>query len=110
MTFLWSILELEEGREVVGILLLLGHGIFLQHQQRQQSSSKDSQQQINGNAQPASHAAQRRSQLAVMLALGCIGLAVYAWVYYQPAMNAKEKVEHCSGQFHPSLPTNGQEL
>lgn len=88
LQFAWSVLELEEGREVVGLLLLLGHGSFLQSQIQSKGSSRQ-----HGNSRLG----------PVLLALGFVATASFAWVYYQPAMNAKYQVEHCSGQFHPSL-------
>lgn len=81
LDFVWSILELEQGREVVGLLLLWGHGLLLQ----------------SGTSRGGT------STGLGLVALAVLGLSVYLWRYYQPTMNAKYQVEHCSGQFHQSV-------
>lgn len=83
----WSFLELEEGREIVGLLLLFLHGLFVRSQYYADSAK----------------AAERSARIGLFVGFFLLGSAVYLWVYYQPAMVAKYQTTHCSGQFHDPL-------
>jgi hypothetical protein len=90
----WNFLELEEGREIIGLLLLFLHGLLVQ-------SMWHSGQNKNDNGGRA------LSSIGLVVAFALLGIAVYLWVYYQPAMVAKYQTAHCAGQFHdPLVPIN----
>lgn len=89
--FSWSFLELEEGREIVGLFLLFLHGLFLQSR-------------YYGTRRHYYSTTLWTSLLATLP----IAIAIYLWVYYQPEMNAKYQTEHCSGQFHDPVEGNSE--
>jgi len=107
-SMLWSILELEEGREMAGLLLLLLHvlrlGAFLRVNTNydKESSTKKTSLSLTISS--------LWSLLTTILLTGILCGAVYLWIYYQPEMNARYKSEHCSGQFHDPLPPKEGEL
>jgi hypothetical protein len=84
----WSFLEHEQGREIVGLLLLVGHLL-----------------QLDGcvkHLQPTATSKSTRSHASWLgLAVMAVGLAwgIYAWIEYQPLMNAKYSTPHCNGAF-----------
>eukprot|EP00730_Choanoeca_flexa_P011187 TRINITY_DN23994_c0_g1_i1.p1 TRINITY_DN23994_c0_g1~~TRINITY_DN23994_c0_g1_i1.p1 ORF type:complete len:186 (+),score=31.48 TRINITY_DN23994_c0_g1_i1:50-607(+) len=82
----WNFLELEQGREVVGLMLLIGHQLMLPVSARALKSSK---QQGTSTI----------SYLFLAIMGIALGWAVYAWVEYQPLMNSKYNTEHCNGAF-----------
>jgi Transmembrane family 220, helix len=108
LEFGWNFLELEEGREIVGLLLLFLHGLFVQSSQfvGDESSLSDN----NNNNKTAPPGEQQLPKLGgllqtvgLLVAFSLLGLALYLWIYYQPAMVAKYQTAHCAGQFHDPL-------
>jgi hypothetical protein len=90
----WNFLELEEGREIIGLLLLFLHGLLVQSMWQGANNNK----RPMGGSLPS---------LGLVVAFMLLGTAVYLWVYYQPAMVAKYQTAHCAGQFHdPLVATN----
>jgi len=87
----WSFLELEEGREIAGLLLLLLHIAQLQTLCRPAAAT----------AVPDGSASGRGvgGVVAGVVAASCLAGAAYLWVFYQPLMNRMENKEHCKGQF-----------
>ena len=49
------------------------------------------------------------SNIGTLLVLAVIAGAVYLWIYYQPQMNARYKMEHCDGAFGTER-SSGSEL
>jgi hypothetical protein len=88
-TFLWSILEFEDGREIGGLLILLLHVLKLVDFQRDESKS--------------SSRSSRGIPFSTVAALLVIAGAVYLWVVYQPQMNMRENMEHCAGVFQNTI-------
>jgi hypothetical protein len=90
----WSILELEEGREIAGLIILLLHAL-----------------RLKGYGSPRQGIVGGSSILPTLVLTGVLSGAVYMWVYYQPQMNSRYQTEHCSGQFHNSVEsTTNEEL
>mmetsp|Transcript_16984 Transcript_16984/g.35901 ORF Transcript_16984/g.35901 Transcript_16984/m.35901 type:complete len:216 (-) Transcript_16984:921-1568(-) len=88
----WSVLEFEEGREIVGLLILLMHviklGGYLAEVTTTSDTKKENSKQTGG-----------QSCVGTVIMAGALAGAIYLWVYYQPEMNAKYKTEHCDGAF-----------
>lgn len=103
----WSVLQLEEGRETVGLVLLLGHVTFLRSQCANPRAGKGTAEasSYSTSVQPAEPTGASKALMGVgaLVGLTVVAGAIYLWIYYQPAMNAQHHVEHCSGQFHDGL-------
>eukprot|EP00045_Choanoeca_perplexa_P019368 m.2715 g.2715 ORF g.2715 m.2715 type:complete len:186 (-) comp3888_c0_seq1:45-602(-) len=87
----WSFLEHEQGREIAGLALLIGHLL-----------------QLSGCATSlAPKKTQARYSLGYWLGMAAmatgLGWAIYAWVNYQPLMNAKYSTPHCNGAFEGAV-------
>ena len=90
--FAWRFLEFEEGREIGGLVILLLHMLkLLSFQQTKTSTSK------NDAGSSSAH------PFGTILMLAVIGGAVYLWVYFQPEMNMRENMEHCSNVFQNTI-------
>jgi hypothetical protein len=102
----WNFLELEEGREIVGLLLLLLHGLFVQSQQfYSRDDDDDKATTATVQQQQPTMMGGLAQTMSLLVAFSLLGTALYLWVYYQPAMVAKYQTAHCAGQFHdPLLP------
>jgi Transmembrane family 220, helix len=97
LEFGWNFLELEEGREIVGLLLLFLHGLFVQSQlDNNKTTAPPGEQQL---PKPGG----LLQTVGLLVAFSLLGLALYLWIYYQPAMVAKYQTAHCAGQFHDPL-------
>eukprot|EP00978_Attheya_sp_CCMP212_P018850 scaffold52077_cov52-Attheya_sp.AAC.5 len=106
---MWSILELEEGREMAGLLLLLLHVLRLGAFLRDNTTNHD-EESTKKTSSLSLTISSLWSLLTTILLTGVLCGAVYLWIYYQPEMNARYKSEHCSGQFHDPLPPKEGEL
>lgn len=86
-------LEHEEGREVVGLLLLLAHVVRM--------SSVMADRARGGSGDGGASGGMRVGHVAITAGLTFALLAsVYVWYYYQPKLNARYTQSHCSGLFH----------
>ena len=117
----WGLLELEQGRELVGVLLLGLHNLLLRLLLRSNPACPNTNKKKNGSSKETTNASSCVSStgMAQVLGLGAmtaaLALAVYAWVLYQPLMNAKHNTPHCNGAFEdpfspspPSPPSSSQ--
>jgi hypothetical protein len=93
----WNFLELEEGREIIGLLLLFLHGLLVQSMWHDQNNNKAA---VGLRPMGGSQALQ---SLGLAVAFALLGIAIYLWIYYQPAMVAKYQTAHCAGQFYDPL-------
>lgn len=98
----WSILEYEEGREIGGLILLVLHIIKLRGYHLHTSSSKSTKNKKNIGISSSNN-------IGTLVVLAVIAGAVYLWIYYQPQMNARYKMEHCDGAFGTER-SSGSEL
>eukprot|EP00043_Microstomoeca_roanoka_P014581 m.144761 g.144761 ORF g.144761 m.144761 type:complete len:241 (+) comp16049_c1_seq7:563-1285(+) len=96
---LWAILEFEEGRELAGSFILAIHNgilcVLLRKAMRHQHTPAKKQHKVENEAESI-------SVLLISGMLVLLAVAVYAWIYYQPLMNAKYNTPHCNGAFDPA--------
>lgn len=92
---LWQFLEDERGREVGGLALLVLHLIYVRRCLRP-----------SGGPAALSAAQQRRTtavgvdqRMGAAVLLAVLAVAVYAWIRYQPQMQARYNTPHCTGAF-----------
>lgn len=85
----WSVLELEEGREVAGLFLLFLHVLKLRGYLTESTGEEMTKNPI----------VSRYGHVGTAVMIGAIICAVYLWVYYQPEMNARYQTGHCDGVF-----------
>jgi Transmembrane family 220, helix len=107
LEFGWNFLELEEGREIVGLLLLFLHGLFVQSQfvdnSGGESSLSDNNNKTTAPVEQLPTPGGLLQTVGLLVAFSLLGTALYLWIYYQPAMVAKYQTAHCAGQFHDPL-------
>ena len=96
----WSILKYEEGREISGLILLVLHIIKLRGYYLHTSSSNSTKKNSGIGSS---------NNIGTLVLLAVIAGAVYLWIYYQPQMNARYKMEHCDGAFGAER-SSGSEL
>ena len=96
----WSILKYEEGREISGLILLVLHIIKLRGYYLHTSSSNSTKKNSGIGSS---------NNIGTLVVLAVIAGAVYLWIYYQPQMNARYKMEHCDGAFGTDR-SSGSEL
>ena len=83
----WSFLEHEQGREIAGLMLLVGHLFQLGSCARSLNPSS------------TQHQVSAASWLSLAAMVAGLAWAVYAWIEYQPLMNMKYSTPHCNGAF-----------
>lgn len=99
--FLWAFMEHEEGRDSIGLLLLILHVSYLNsvlsrepfHHPRGSPRANGSSNGANGSARPTVPPA----VVAVGL-FGILGLCVYVWIVHHPDLVAKHGLKHCQGE------------
>lgn len=90
-SFCWQVLELEQGRDALGAILLLVHNAALLDVIRKSvlAQKRDS----HGDRK------EKSTLLLLSSAAALLAIASYLWIEYQPEMNAKYNVPHCNGVF-----------
>ncbi|EGD78267.1 hypothetical protein PTSG_09332 [Salpingoeca rosetta] len=109
----WHVLELEEGREVIGVLLLVIHNLLLVFTSQAAAASAGAPAQSQAKKSKAKRQLKKKPAwswaqvLGILAMLALLGVAVYAWVEYQPLMNSRYNTPHCNGAFdHPFAHNN----
>ena len=91
---LWAFFELEEGREVAGLVMLFAHAyLLLQILRAAKSTTKSGSEGATGNG------SQRQLLATLIIVVSILVAASVAWILYQPLMNKRYNVEHCNGVF-----------
>lgn len=89
----WELLEFEEAREFVGLIMLILHTfqLLVAFGQQEVGTQKSAGYNHTGIAN-------------IMMAVVTIVLlgACYMWYFYQPELNMRMKEPHCDGQLQPS--------
>eukprot|EP00049_Salpingoeca_infusionum_P020195 m.363663 g.363663 ORF g.363663 m.363663 type:complete len:188 (-) comp23403_c0_seq1:136-699(-) len=96
---LWSVLEFEQGREVAGLAILALHNLLL-FQIISTGLTITTKEQAKAKTFGAMVASQNivPALLSIILIV-VLSVATYAWIMYQPAMNARYNTEHCNNAF-----------
>jgi len=97
--WIWAFLEHEEGRDSIGLVLLLAHVSSLNAALKQQTQSQGpshSQSLQSPRKGPSLSVASPALVSAGLLVV--LGVCVYVWIVHHPDLVAKHGLKHCQGE------------
>eukprot|EP00536_Pseudo-nitzschia_multiseries_P005361 jgi/Psemu1/12416/gm1.12416_g len=95
--WVWAFLEHEEGRDSVGLLLLVGHVSCLNASLKQQQQQQQQQHQRGSGTASRPRWTMSPAVLSVGL-LVVLSVCVYVWIVHHPELVAKHGLKHCQGE------------
>ena len=103
--FLWHGMEFEEGREIAGLLILWLHVWKVRQMIRLQQMKTTATTITKDGSALARNGTGMSSSYSTLVGVALLAVCTYIWIHYQPQMNQRDAVQHCSGAFQgfPSL-------
>jgi len=99
---LWAFMEFEEGRDSIGLLLLVMHASYLNSVLERGPNPPPRRSPRNSDSEGGALAAVPTTVIVVGL-FGVLSLCVYTWIVHHPDLVAKHGLKHCQGEMFAGI-------